>query len=113
MFKQVIVVRKDLKIGKGKIAAQVAHASLEAYKKANEDARNAWSSEGSKKVVVKAKDLNELLSILTKARRLKLPCSVIRDAGKTQVKSGTITAIGIGPAEEGKIDKVTKDLKLL
>jgi PTH2 family peptidyl-tRNA hydrolase len=113
MHKQVIVVRKDLKMDKGKIAAQVAHASLEAYKKADPKDIVEWEAEGMKKVVVAAKDVKELMKIKDKAKDLKLTYAVIRDAGKTQVEPGTVTAIGIGPAEEEIIDRVTKNLKLL
>lgn len=113
MYKQVIAVRKDLKLDKGKLAVQVAHAALDSYRKADPDSRGTWEKEGSKKVVVKAESLKELLDIQKKARNLGLPCSLIRDAGRTQLKPGTITALGIGPAEEGSIDKVTGKLKIL
>ena len=113
MYKQVIVVRKDLKMDKGKIAAQVAHASLEAYKKADPKDVVGWEAEGVKKVIVGVKDLKEFVKIKDKVKEAKLPYSVIRDAGRTQVRPGTMTAMGIGPAKEEKIDRVTKDLKLL
>jgi PTH2 family peptidyl-tRNA hydrolase len=113
MYKQVIVVRKDLKMDKGKIAAQVAHASLEAYKKADPRKVIEWEAEGMKKVVVGVKGIKELMEIKDKVKRLKLPFSVIRDSGRTQLKPGTVTVLGIGPAEEEKIDRITKDLKLL
>ncbi len=113
MYKQVIVVRKDLKLDKGKLAVQVAHASLDAYRKSSPVLQEAWVSEGSKKVVCRAEGLKELLDLQKKARSLGLPCSLIRDAGRTQLKPGTITCLGIGPAEEGSIDKVTGKLKIL
>jgi len=113
MYKQVITVRKDLKLDKGKLAVQVAHASLESYKKADPHSREGWEKEGAKKVVVKAEGLKELLDIQKKARTLGLPCSLIRDAGRTQLKPGTITCLGIGPDSEERIDKVTVKLKIL
>ena len=113
MYKQVIVIRKDLKMEKGKIAAQSAHASLQAYKKADPKEKGLWELEGSKKVVLKAETLEELEDIFDKAKRAKLPCAMIRDAGRTQIPSGTITAVGIGPAEEKTIDKITGKLKML
>ncbi len=100
MQKQVIVVRKDLKMDKGKLAAQVAHASLEAYKKANASDVAAWEAEGMKKVVVCARDIEEFMEIKEKAKKEKLPYAVIHDAGKTQLKPGTVTALGIGPGCE-------------
>ena len=113
MHKQVIVVRKDLKLDKGKLAVQVAHASLDSYKKSSPALRDEWEKEGSKKVVLEANSLKELLDLQKKARTLGLPCSLIRDAGRTQLRPGTITCLGIGPAEEGSIDRVTGRLKIL
>ena len=113
MYKQVVVVRADLKMSKGKTAAQVAHASLEAFRKAKQEAQRAWQAEGAKKVVVKAKDLSELLQLQKKAQSLKLTTSLIRDAGKTELEEGTITCLGIGPDDEEKINKVTGKLKML
>lgn len=113
MYKQVIAVRSDLKMDKGKTAAQVAHASLEAYKKAGPKDVVEWEAEGMKKVVVKVKDIKELMMVKDKAKEMGLPYYVVRDAGRTQIEPGTVTAVGIGPAEEEKIDRITKNLKLL
>ncbi len=112
MFKQVIIVRKDIKMDKGKMAAQVAHASIEAYKKSDSKERAEWEAEGSKKVILKVDDLKGLMKIHENVRG-KFPCSLIRDAGRTQLEPGTVTVLGIGPCEEKEIDKVTKHLKLL
>jgi PTH2 family peptidyl-tRNA hydrolase len=113
MYKQVIAVRKDLKLSRGKLAVQVAHASLEAFSHAKSGVRESWESEGSKKVVVKVDGLRELQELHRKARSYKLPCAIIRDAGRTEVEPGTVTALGIGPAEEGDIDRLTGNLKML
>ena len=113
MYKQVIVIRKDLELSKGKLAAQVAHASLEAYRQSSRSIRIKWEREGSKKVILKVGDLKELMQIFRKAKASGLPCCIIRDAGKTEVRPGTITALGIGPSEEEKIDAVTGHLKML
>jgi len=112
-YKQAIVVRKDLKLGGGKVAAQVAHASVGSVKKASKRAIENWEREGAKKVVLKVDGLKELQDIRKKAVSARLPCFVVRDAGRTQIKKGTITCIGIGPSEEKKLDKITKNLKLL
>jgi len=112
-MKQVIVVRSDLKMGKGKLAAQVAHASIASFLKANFLVKRKWLKEGMKKIVLKVNSEKELLEIYEKAKNAKLPCEIIRDAGHTQLEPGTITALGIGPAEDEKIDKITGNLKLL
>jgi PTH2 family peptidyl-tRNA hydrolase len=112
-LKQAIVVRTDLKMGKGKIAAEVAHASLGALKVAERKKVALWEIEGQKKIVVKVGSLQELKSLCKRAGSQGLPCFLVSDAGLTQVESGSETALGIGPDEDGKIDRITKDLKLL
>ena len=113
MYKQVIAVRKDLKLSRGKLAVQVAHASLEAYTHTGAEARQAWESGGAKKVVVKVDGLRELEELHRKARSLRYPCAMIRDAGKTEVAPGTVTALGIGPVNESEADRITGNLKML
>ncbi len=113
MFKQVIVVREDLGLSTGKTAAQAAHASLLSYKKAGKLAIIPWELEGMKKVVLACKDLEELKDLEKKARSQKLPCALVVDAGLTEIPAGTITCLGIGPAKEETIDKVTGHLKIL
>jgi PTH2 family peptidyl-tRNA hydrolase len=110
-LKQVIVVRKDLKMGKGKLAAQVAHASVEAAERS--EWRKEWLKGFQKKSVLKCNDLDELFEIHNHAREQKLPVSMIKDAGRTEIPPGTVTCVGIGPAPEREIDKVTGKLKLL
>lgn len=114
-LKQVIVVRSDLDMGKGKIAAQAAHAAVQAMLKAkqkDEGLVERWLDEGAGKVVLKIGSEQELLELF-EALRKKLPCTLIQDAGKTQIEPGTKTCLGIGPAEEREIDKYTAQLKLM
>jgi PTH2 family peptidyl-tRNA hydrolase len=113
MYKQVIAVRADLRLSPGKMAVQVAHASLEAFSRSGSKVSRAWQSEGAKKVVVEARDLEELEALHRKAKSLKLPCALIRDAGRTELEPGTVTALGIGPVREGQADMVTGRLKML
>lgn len=112
-MKQAIVVRTDLGMGRGKAAAQVAHASLQAYEKAGPDARRAWTDGGQTKVVLKVRSEPEIHELADQARREGLPHAVISDAGHTQLEPGTVTAFAVGPAEENIVDRVTGDLKLL
>jgi len=114
-LKQVIVVRTDLKMGKGKIAAQCAHASLSALEKTRQENpawAEEWMEQGQKKVVLKVSDKKELLELFEQIKK-NLPAALIKDAGLTQIKNGDITCIGIGPAPEAEIDKFTSKLKLL
>jgi PTH2 family peptidyl-tRNA hydrolase len=107
-----IAVRKDLDMGKGKIAAQVAHAAVECSMDASEK-RRKWISEGQKKVVVWVKDEKELQSLITKARSIGVNCCPIRDAGLTQVEPDTLTCSGFGPDEDSVIDSITGTFKLV
>lgn len=115
-LKQVIVVRKDIAMGRGKLAAQVAHASVLAVEKARsarENWFNLWFKTGQAKVVLKAENLKELIELEDHARTIGLPTVRVQDSGLTQIPSGTITCIGIGPGPVELIDKVTSYLKLL
>ncbi|MDE1830502.1 MAG: peptidyl-tRNA hydrolase Pth2 [Thaumarchaeota archaeon] len=115
-IKQVIVVRRDLGMGTGKIAAQVGHACVlgaEHVRKSNGEWYDTWTKFGQEKVVVKVSSLSELDEVKKHAISLGLPWSEVTDAGHTQIEPGTVTCISIGPAPEDIIDKVTKDLKLL
>lgn len=112
-LKQVIVVRDDLKLSRGKLAVQVAHAAIIGYLKSDSSLRRRWLDEGQKKVVLKVKSLEELLGIKHKAESLGLTTGIVQDAGLTEIPPGTITAVVIGPDEERKIDKVTGNLPLL
>ena len=111
-MKQAIVARTDLGMGKGKLAAQVAHASLKAYEKAGPSTRQEWTSGGQKKVVLKGSGEKELQRLADEARREGLPYALVRDAGHTQLESGTLTALAVGPGAENVVDKVTGDLSL-
>ncbi|MHA1238686.1 MAG: peptidyl-tRNA hydrolase Pth2 [Candidatus Odinarchaeia archaeon] len=115
-YKQVILVRVDLNMSIGKTAVQTAHAAVSAA----EDARkkyprwwSAWISEGQKKVALKVKSLSELLNFKEKAEDAGLPCALIQDRGLTELAPGTYTCLGIGPAPNDKIDKLTGHLPLL
>ena len=112
-MKQVIVVRNDLKLPKGKMSAQVGHAATEAVLRSHKDYLSKWRSEGMKKVVLKAADEKELFKIKQEAEDAGLVTAVITDAGRTVVMPGTVTCLGIGPDKEEKVDRVTGHLKMM
>ena len=115
-FKQVIIVRRDINMGTGKIAAQVAHAAVMGAEKVKASIRNwfsSWFAAGQAKVVLKVKNIEELMEVRKQAEELFLPVVQVQDSGLTQIPSGTITCVGIGPAPSELIDKVTFGLKLL
>ena len=111
-MKQVIAARTDLDMGRGKLAAQVAHASLSAYEDADAKTRRAWKGGGQKKFVVKVSGESELFEVASRAERERLPHAVIRDAGHTQLEPGTPTTCAVGPGRDDVVDKVTGDLSL-
>jgi len=112
-MKQAIILRTDLGMGKGKLVAQGAHASLSSLQKVKKMARKFWEYSGQKKIVLRVSSEKELLDLFNKAKSKKIPCALIRDAGHTQLKPGTITALGIGPLEDKKVDELVSHLKLL
>ena len=115
-YKQVIVIRTDLGMSKGKIAVQVAHAAVSAVEQARRHQLTwlrAWLREGQKKVVVKVPGSEELLALFKEAERKQLPAELIRDRGLTEIPPGTTTTLGIGPAPTAEINHLTGTLPLL
>ena len=114
-YKLVIVVRTDLGISKGKMAAQVSHAAVNCSlqsKKSDSSNFKKWYADGQKKVVVKGSNESSLKKLQQHARDIGLICSLVSDAGLTEVAPGTITCLGIGPAPDSKVDEVTGNLSL-
>ena len=112
-YKQVILVREDLKLPKGKLSAQVAHAAVDATLKSDKKIVDLWKKDGGKKIVLKVKDEKELFVYKQVADDNGLKTALITDAGHTVVEPGTITCLGIGPDEEERIDKITGKLKMM
>jgi len=103
-------------MSKGKLAVQVAHAAVSSYIQASNSSRRwteGWIREGQPKIVCKVATLDDLLRIYNDALRKKLPVSIIKDAGRTEIPPGTITCVGIGPAPTEAIDSITGKLPLL
>ena len=132
-YKQVIVMRTDLNMRKGKMVAQGAHASMKAIldysfkwgdkalciptdhsmdKKA--EAIDKWLSGNFAKICVGIGSREELLELYEKAFSSNLLCALITDSGLTEFNGvPTNTCIAIGPAKSEEIDKITGHLKLL
>ncbi len=108
-----MVVRADIKMSCGKKCAQIAHAAIGAYEKADKITRKAWLDEGQKKVVLKVRSDRELYELKTIAELAGIPVSIIQDAGMTEIPPGTVTALGLGPARTEDLDRITGDLSLL
>jgi PTH2 family peptidyl-tRNA hydrolase len=114
--KLVIVVRKDLKLSPGKMAVQVAHAAVTCALQARKNNLRwfkSWYNEGQKKVVVKVDSMRTLYELKSIAEGLGITTSLVQDAGLTEVPPGTVTCLGIGPAPNPEVDKVTGSLSLM
>lgn len=114
--KQVILVRTDLDMGKGKMAAQCCHASVMSYMAAlreNKEIVDQWIKEGQKKIVLKVDDDKAIKKLFEAFKFKNIPCALVNDAGLTQLPPGTITTLGVGPWKKSEIDFFTSALKLL
>jgi peptidyl-tRNA hydrolase, PTH2 family len=111
--KQVIAVNESLRLPCGKLAAQVAHASIGAFLAANDRDRVDWLSSGMTKIVLACESAQALLELRDKAQAAGLPTFVVEDAGRTVVAAGTVTCLGIGPAADQAVATVTGALRLL
>ncbi|RHZ03060.1 hypothetical protein DYB37_005824 [Aphanomyces astaci] len=114
--KMVLVVRNDLKMTKGKIAAQCGHATLGAYKRAlkrTPQALDFWEYSGQTKVALKIESEEEMLLLAGRAKELGLVHYIVVDAGRTQIAPDSKTVLAVGPAPAGTIDNLTGHLKLM
>ena len=112
-YKQVILVRQDLKLPKGKMSAQCSHAAVECVLKSDQKLVQAWHKEGMPKIILKVENERELIKFKQLAEDAGLKSVLITDAGHTVVEPGTKTCLGIGPDLAEKIDKITGSLKLI
>lgn len=113
--KQVIIVRSDLEMGKGKLGAQIAHASILSFLEAQNADKGVvkdWLDSGQKKIVLKVEDEEALKKLYAAFKFKKVPCALVQDAGLTQLPAGTTTTLGIGPWMSEEIDRFTEKLKL-
>lgn len=125
--KQVIVVRRDLNMRKGKMVAQGSHASLGAVLLIQEqllesdltqhpwrEAAMEWLNGQFSKICVSVDDETELMQVYSQAMQAKLPVKLITDSGKTEFHGvATRTCLAIGPCWDEDVDKITGKLKLL
>ena len=112
-MKQVMIVRTDLKMRKGKIAAQCCHGAIGAYKKSPADKIRKWENEAYAKVVLKVQTLGELTALKKLADEKGIANYLVVDAGRTQIPTSSVTVLALGPDEDEILDEVTGDLKLL
>ena len=105
-----------MKIGKGKLAVQVAHASVSSAENTRIHRKpwfDSWIKENQAKICVKVETESDLMRLKGRLDEMGIPNTIIEDAGLTQLEPGTTTALGIGPLPSELADKYTGDLKLL
>jgi PTH2 family peptidyl-tRNA hydrolase len=115
-YKQVIVFRSDLRLSRGKTAAQAGHAAVSAAEEARKHRKewfDGWLREGQCKIAVKVTNEKTLNELDEQAKEMGLPCALIVDRGLTEIPPNTVTCLGIGPAPAERVDKVTGKLPLL
>ncbi|XP_019184917.1 PREDICTED: peptidyl-tRNA hydrolase 2, mitochondrial [Ipomoea nil] len=115
-LKMVLVVRRDLKMGQGKIASQCAHAATGMYSELMSSDRSLlrqWELCGQPKIVVTCKNQQEMNNLKEAADSIGLPTFVVADAGRTQVASGSKTVLAVGPGSKAAVDSITGKLNLL
>ena len=121
--KQVILVRTDIEIPAGKLATQVAHASLKCIFDAGKFTNNHfvvdfteeqafWFKESFAKICLGVNSIIELETIIEQAKKTGIWTSIIEDEGRTVFKSPTVTCAGIGPTTYELIQPITGHLKL-
>lgn len=115
-IKMVLVIRRDLKMRRGKEIAQACHAAMGAAD--NTICRQGswmvgrWHDSAHAKIVVKVNSEEELLELAEKADAANIGHYLVRDAGRTEVPPDTPTALAIGPDYEPEINKITGSLEL-
>lgn len=115
-MKMALIVRGDLKMSKGKTGSQCAHAAIICFENASKrrpNLLNAWLSLGQPKIVLRVESLQEMEKIVRLANERNVINGMVRDAGRTQVAAGTITALGLGPDTITNIDALVEHLRLL
>jgi len=112
-MKQVLIVNSALALPPGKMAAQVAHASIAAFLIADDGNRKQWLEVGMPKIVLDGGTEVQIRQLLRQAQEAGVPAYLVRDAGRTVVPEGTVTCLGIGPAPVQQIDAITGALGLL
>lgn len=110
-YKQAIIIRKDLKMRRGKEIAQGAHASLGGFQSSNHG--GDWFFDGQTKITLQVSSEDEIMAVYQKALKCEVPCYIVEDRGHTEFHGvPTITALAIGPDTVEKVDAITAGLSL-
>lgn len=111
-LKMVLIVRMDLEMSPGKVAAQSVHAALGCTGISSPEIVNRWQQRGETVICLKCADIDEMNGLKSAADQCGLKTYAVYDAGRTEVASGSQTVVAIGPDAVSKIDSITRHLKL-
>ncbi|XP_059612727.1 uncharacterized protein LOC132259192 [Phlebotomus argentipes] len=113
----VLIVRTDLKLSKGKTASQCAHAAVMCYEHSLSSGREsflrAWKLDGQPKVVLRIRSTHDMEKLYSEARSQEITSILVHDAGRTEIPSGTMTVLGLGPDCSDKLKEIVGKLKVL
>lgn len=109
-FKQVIVIRKDVPMSLGKIVAQAVHAA-QCVEYAGNVRYDYHSGPGIKTIVTYVKSEDDMVGLCADCEAEGVPWGAQQDRGLNEIEAGTLTALSIGPAEESRINPITKRLQ--
>jgi PTH2 family peptidyl-tRNA hydrolase len=111
-LRMYILVRRDLKMGPGKVAGQCGHAVQYLILKGQRDIIERYNNSISPKIILKIENLDHLEQIEKICLSMGLPVARVIDAGRTQIPENTVTVLGVGPCLEKDIPSEIKSLKL-
>lgn len=111
-MKMVLVVRSDLGMSAGKVAAQCVHGALGAVRVAEPSKVRAWELGGESTICLRCDNADEMNNLRSRTAEACIPCYIVCDAGRTEVSTGSQTVLAIGPESISRIDEITKYLKL-
>jgi PTH2 family peptidyl-tRNA hydrolase len=119
-IKQILVVRKDLNMRKGKIAAQCCHASMSFLtrrlptKEPITEVQQKWLDSSYIKICVSVDSEQELLDLFNRAKELNIEAHLVTDNGRTEFHGvPTVTCLALGPDYDTILDPISGHLKLL
>ena len=107
----MIVVHDALGLPRGRLATEVAHASIAAFLAASPEAQRKWLDEGMPKVVLRCDSEAEVMGLHSVADRAGLPAQLVHDEGYTAAPRGGVTCLGLGPAENAELETITSNLR--
>ena len=113
MYKCVLLVRSDLEMSTGKIAAQCGHGIAQTMKGSNKQIIRGWMKTGEKIVVLSISSFDKMTTIKKKANKMGMFSKIIYDAGHTEVDPNTPTVCVVGPYHDDSVTSITNHLPLL